>query len=37
MPIITIDGYPDHTFQPNQSIRRDQMAQIVYEGISHRP
>ncbi len=32
-----IAGYPDHTFQPNANIRRDQMAQIVYEGILHRP
>jgi len=32
-----INGYPDHTFRPNQNIRRDEMAQIVYEGIIHRP
>ncbi len=32
-----IAGYPDRTFQPNANIRRDQMAQIVYEGIIHRP
>ncbi len=32
-----IAGYPDHTFRPNNNIRRDEMAQIVYEGIIHRP
>ncbi|PZR98237.1 MAG: hypothetical protein DLM69_08920, partial [Candidatus Chloroheliales bacterium] len=29
--------YPDGTFRPNNNIRRDEMAQIVYEGIIHRP
>ncbi len=29
-----INGYPDHTFRPNQSIRRDEMAQIVYKGMT---
>jgi plastocyanin len=32
-----INGYPGGYFLPNQNIRRDQMAQIVYEGIIHRP
>ncbi len=32
-----INGYPDHTFRPNNNIRRDEMAQIVYEGIVHKP
>ncbi len=32
-----INGYPDHTFRPNNNIRRDEMAQIVYEGIVHMP
>jgi len=32
-----INGYPDGTFRPNNNIRRDEMAQIVYEGIIHRP
>ena len=32
-----INGYPDRTFRPNNNIRRDEMAQIVYEGIIHRP
>ncbi len=32
-----IGGYPDHTFKPNNNIRRDEMAQIVFEGIIHRP
>jgi S-layer homology domain len=32
-----INGYPDHTFRPNNNIRRDEMAQIVYEGVIHRP
>ncbi len=32
-----INGYPNHTFLPNANIRRDEMAQIVYEGILHRP
>ncbi|PZS01692.1 MAG: hypothetical protein DLM69_04740 [Candidatus Chloroheliales bacterium] len=29
-----VNGYPDGTFRPNQSIRRDEMAQIVYQGIT---
>ncbi|PZR96319.1 MAG: hypothetical protein DLM69_10930, partial [Candidatus Chloroheliales bacterium] len=30
---------PQHRpyFRPNNNIRRDEMAQIVYEGIIHRP
>ncbi len=32
-----INGYPDCTFRPNNNIRRDEMAQIVYAGIIHRP
>ncbi len=32
-----INGYPNHTFLPNNNIRRDEMAQIVYEGIVHKP
>jgi S-layer homology domain len=28
-----VNGYPDHTFRPNNNIRRDEMAQIVYTGI----
>jgi S-layer homology domain/Kelch motif len=32
-----INGYSDHTFRPNNNIRRDEMAQIVFEGINHRP
>jgi len=32
-----INGYPDGTFRPNNNTRRDEMAQIVYEGIVHRP
>jgi S-layer homology domain len=28
-----INGYPDGTFRPNNNIRRDEMAQIVYEGL----
>lgn len=28
-----ISGYPDGTFRPNQTIRRDEMAGIVYNGI----
>ncbi len=32
-----INGYSDHTFRPNNNIRRDEMAQIVYEGIVHKP
>ncbi|PZS04721.1 MAG: hypothetical protein DLM69_01525 [Candidatus Chloroheliales bacterium] len=29
-----INGYPDNTFRPNNNIRRDEMAQIVYKGIT---
>ncbi len=29
-----INGYPDHTFHPNNSIRRDEMAQIVFKGVT---
>jgi S-layer homology domain len=29
-----INGYPDHTFHPNQPISRDQMCQIVYKGVT---
>ncbi len=29
-----INGYPDGGFRPNNSIRRDEMAQIVYKGIT---
>ncbi len=32
-----INGYPGGIFLPNNNIRRDEMAQIVYEGIVHRP
>jgi len=32
-----IAGYPDGTFRPNNNIRRDEMAQIVYKGIINRP
>ncbi len=32
-----VNGYPGHLFLPNQNIRRDQMAQIVYTGIINRP
>ncbi len=32
-----ISGYPGGIFLPNNNIRRDEMAQIVYEGIIHRP
>ncbi len=31
------DGYPDRTFRPNNPIRRDEMAQIVYACIVYRP
>ncbi len=27
-----INGYPDNTFRPNDNVRRDAMAQIVYKG-----
>ncbi len=29
-----INGYIDHTFRPNNNIRRDEMAQIVYKGVT---
>ncbi len=29
-----INGYPDGTFRPNNVIRRDEMAQIVYKGVT---
>ncbi|PZR95780.1 MAG: hypothetical protein DLM69_11470 [Candidatus Chloroheliales bacterium] len=29
-----INGYPDGTFKPNNNIRRDEMAQIVYKGVT---
>ncbi len=29
-----INGYPDHTFRPNNNIRRDEMAQIVFKGVT---
>ena len=29
-----INGYIDHTFRPNNNIRRDEMAQIVYKGMT---
>ncbi len=32
-----VSGYPDHTYRPNNNIRRDEMAQIVYTGIINRP
>jgi S-layer homology domain len=32
-----VNGYPGHLYLPNENIRRDQMAQIVYEGILNRP
>ena len=32
-----INGYPGGIFLPNNDIRRDEMAQIVYAGIAHRP
>ena len=32
-----VNGYPGHLYLPNQNIRRDQMAQIVYTGILNRP
>jgi S-layer homology domain len=28
-----INGYPDGTFRPNNNIRRDEMAQIVFKGV----
>ncbi len=32
-----VNGYPGRLFLPNANIRRDEMAQIVYEGIINRP
>jgi hypothetical protein len=32
-----VNGYPGRLYLPNQNIRRDQMAQIVYAGIINRP
>lgn len=32
-----VGGYPDHSFHPSQSIRRDEMAGIVYKGINTLP
>ncbi len=32
-----ISGYPDGTFRPNNNIRRDEMAQIVYAGQQNQP
>jgi len=29
-----INGYNDNTFRPNNSVRRDEMAQIVYKGVT---
>ena len=29
-----VSGYPDYTFRPNNNIRRDEMAQIVYKGVT---
>ncbi len=29
-----INGYPDGSFRPNNPIRRDEMAQIVYKGVT---
>jgi S-layer homology domain len=29
-----INGYPDGSFRPNNNIRRDEMAQIVYKGVT---
>jgi hypothetical protein len=28
-----VNGYPDHTFRPNNNIRRDEMAQIVFKAV----
>ncbi len=30
-----IAGYSDHSFRPNNSIRRDEMAQIVYQAVNN--
>ncbi len=32
-----VNGYPNHTYLPNNSIRRDEMAQIAYTGILDKP
>ena len=32
-----VNGYPGRLFLPNNNIRRDEMAQIVYEGVINRP
>ena len=32
-----VHGYPGQLYLPNANIRRDEMAQIVYEGIIHQP
>jgi S-layer homology domain len=29
-----INGYSDGTFRPNNNIRRDEMCQIVYKGVT---
>jgi hypothetical protein len=29
-----VGGYPDHTFRPNNNIRRDEMAQIVFKAVT---
>lgn len=30
-----INGYPDHSFRPNNPVRRDEMAQIVYTALTN--
>ncbi len=30
---MVVSGYSDHTFRPNNNIRRDEMAQIVYKAV----
>ena len=32
-----ISGYPDHTFRSLLSIRRDEMAQIIFAAVAHMP
>ncbi len=32
--MAVINGYSDGTFRPNNNIRRDEMAQIVYKGVT---
>ena len=32
-----IAGYPDGSFRPNNNIRRDEMAQIVYQAMNNQP